>query len=325
MYSTTQGLDSDNIFVVKTFQKGDSAAMTLSKMRRELKGNMHAPSHDRIVPLLSAFQNRDAFFLLFPWASGQDLHTLWDMYPKAPSSDFGNRFSEKWLLDECLGIAGAVATIHGLHGHSHPDFVAQIHADIKPENILCFESPNPRESPFILKLADLGEASVIKQRKDSQGKTSQGARAIHTATYRPPEYDLQDLPNVVTLTYDVWCLGCFFLDFITWFLMGAQGVDHFQEARLAERDDFETRRAKYSWEDIFFKIRASSLFRRRSPSLSVEIRSEKRLSHGRAATEFSISFTASYRAKCRLKVAVLRVSCNILKHPLTYSSMDPYS
>lgn len=38
--------------------------------------------------------------------------------------------------------------------------------------------------------------------------------------------------KLVTREYDIWSLGCLFLEFITWIVHGYTGVEEFEEVRL---------------------------------------------------------------------------------------------
>ena len=50
-----------------------------------------------------------------------------------------------------------------------------------------------------------------------------------TVTYRPPEYDTKLKP--VSRSWDVWGLGCTYLEFVTWFLLGRAGLKEFAKRR----------------------------------------------------------------------------------------------
>ncbi|KAK0736224.1 hypothetical protein B0T21DRAFT_366542 [Apiosordaria backusii] len=49
-------------------------------------------------------------------------------------------------------------------------------------------------------------------------------------TYEAPELDMRD-PAGVTLKADVFSLGCVYLEYITWLLMGQAGLTAFEAAR----------------------------------------------------------------------------------------------
>ena len=49
-------------------------------------------------------------------------------------------------------------------------------------------------------------------------------------TYRPPECDLQ--PKIIRQSYDIWCLGCVYMEFVTWMLGGVKLWNDFAKKRL---------------------------------------------------------------------------------------------
>ncbi|KAK6216302.1 hypothetical protein LQW54_003693 [Pestalotiopsis sp. IQ-011] len=199
---------------------------------REVVANLQAPQHDRVIPLLAAFKHLGKFHMILPWADGGNLADLFKNYtargtPQKVGSEDAEWYSENWLLAECLGLADGLTSVHKPADEALTS--AQIHADIKPENILCF-TPTDGWPGFTLKLADFGEARVV----NGKAGTIPAQHVPHTKTYRPPEHDTNDEVN---LNYDVWCLGCVFLEFITWAIAGSESLDKFQEDRLEERDE----------------------------------------------------------------------------------------
>jgi serine/threonine protein kinase len=100
------------------------------------------------------------------------------------------------------------------------------HGDIKPENLLWFpKDPENDDDRGMLKIADfgLGRFHGLDSRSKVPPKTVAG-----TITYEPPELKLG---TPVSRAYDIWSLGCLFLEFVTWLLMGAQAVHDFADAR----------------------------------------------------------------------------------------------
>lgn len=236
------------------FEERSIAGLTEKGFRKEIKANTIAPRYHRIVRPLAALKHRRRFYLIFPWAQGGNLQDVWQTHSTSEGGVNGTIFAEwystQWLLNECLGIADALAKTHGFTGEDnsgmHAAHKTQLHADIKPENILCFNSDG---GGFSLKLSDFGEAMEMKS--GSKFKTS---KVAHTKTYRPPEHDIE---QEASLTYDVWCLGCLYLDFITWAMLGWSEVKTFGDEREKEESDPELIRAKgITTEDTFFKATA---------------------------------------------------------------------
>ncbi|KAK1499023.1 hypothetical protein CCUS01_02644 [Colletotrichum cuscutae] len=100
-------------------------------------------------------------------------------------------------------------------GHS---IQAQLHHDIKPENILCFDDFENGSNTYKLNQSTLQPRQIAE--------TNLGQK------------------------WDVWCLGCLYLDFITWAVLGWSGVEAFGEARV-EIDETDPGGSTME-EDVFF-------------------------------------------------------------------------
>ncbi|KUI60136.1 hypothetical protein VP1G_07377 [Cytospora mali] len=229
------GPNNNDVFALKTLEKSRNAGMTPKRFQQEIKANSYVPKHERIVPLLAAYKYREKSCLVFPFADRGNLQEVWKRYSPANidhgQGDLATWYSEDWLLEECFGIADALAVVHGLPGQSGvagPEFKAQIHTDIKPVNILCFKSYNGEGERLFLKLADFGEAKEIESES-----TVKANRVPHVKTYRPPEYSPE---GHISPNYDVWCLGCLFLEFVTWALKGWNGIKEFSKSREEEQE-----------------------------------------------------------------------------------------
>ncbi|KAF2026799.1 hypothetical protein EK21DRAFT_73336 [Setomelanomma holmii] len=106
------------------------------------------------------------------------------------------------------------------------------HGDINPQNILWFtdDLANPaivsRDLRGLLKIADFGTAEMNSTYSKS------GPRDVaNTMTYRPPECDAAD--RTIRQSFDIWCLGCVYLEFVTWMLGGAALVRKFAQKRMS--------------------------------------------------------------------------------------------
>ncbi|KAI0544715.1 kinase-like protein [Xylaria curta] len=236
--------DAGDDFVLKTFKR-QSEKSNENSFRAEFEANQQTPRHNRIVPVLTAFKHRQKCHLIFPCANGGDLKELWEAYSSSASA----WYSSQWLLGESLGIAESLAAIHQATATTEPGtqhvLAPRLHADIKPRNILCFETREGGHQSFTLKLADLGFS-----RKVNGNSTLEAEKVTHIKTYRPPEYDL----GIINLNYDVWCLGCVYLEFITWAVLGWSAIDTFGDIRMKEMYDPQTSSARGDdCEDTFFR------------------------------------------------------------------------
>ncbi len=78
-----------------------------------------------------------------------------------------------------------------------------------------------------LKIGDFGLT-----RFHHPGTTGVSPRQVMaTQTYRPPEYDLEEK---VSRPFDIWSLGCLYLEFTTWLLLGGSAIGDFDHRRLQE-------------------------------------------------------------------------------------------
>lgn len=159
-------------------------------------------------------------------------------------------YTTGWLVAECSGIADSLVGVHNSsqdndqRNSTKPS--SQLHMDIKPENILCFGSSIGLTEGFRLKLADFGLAEPLKPDGILKMK-----KEVHTKTYRPPETNFEEH---VSQNYDIWCLGCLYLDFITWATLGWQGIERSGQQRMTETHDEDVSAAMgHYYEDTFFK------------------------------------------------------------------------
>ncbi|KAF2265196.1 hypothetical protein CC78DRAFT_567769 [Lojkania enalia] len=102
------------------------------------------------------------------------------------------------------------------------------HGDINPRNILWYDNleENTKNLKGILKLSDFGQAEL-----NSRLSRSRQRDVANTMTYRAPECDIE--PKIINQSYDIWCLGCVYLEFIAWMLGGADLLEEFATRRVA--------------------------------------------------------------------------------------------
>lgn len=283
---------------MKTFDQRLAFGLSREKFEQEVEANSEAPKHDRIVRLLTAFSYGERFYILSPFAKEGSLEKLWKNY--APDASW---YSDEWLVRECLGIAEALMATHGFSGGLTEETNGFLHSDIKPGNILCFSNVDLDKPCIVLKLADFGEAQRLKSNVDLKA-----SRVAHVKTYRPPEHSSG---NIITLNYDVWCLGCLFLDFVTWAILGQAGIDSFSRDR--ENEQYEsavTENPGQIIEDTFFKRTKQESMPFTLKRLQWGRSSEIKVGSGRATTTHSLWAASHVNITSRLKNAVVSVSEN---------------
>ncbi|KAI0378601.1 kinase-like domain-containing protein [Hypomontagnella monticulosa] len=180
-----------------------------------------------IIPLLASFSIPSlGYYLLFPCAEG-DLELLWLTRPDL----VGSSDTVLWISEQCYHLTNSLARVHGdtrgIDQTSHaPSFSAIIHGDLRPANILWFAKGTALQDSKLV-IADWGCA------EPDLGPHSGSATQLKSIgrTYRPPECDDSDAH--VSVALDIWSLGCIFLEFVTWYLLGWEAVeDTFSVVRL---------------------------------------------------------------------------------------------
>lgn len=219
----------------------------------EMLNKFSSNKHDHLISLLATYEQFDRFFLVFDWAEA-DLQAYWRKVNSMPTFD---RKIVLWMAKQCRGIASGIIKIHehvsiyAKEDSNRPvnkNVVFGHHGDIKPENVLWFAEQDQDNCNVggTLKLSDFGLAEVSVHRTISMAPKSKWGVSLG---YRAPEADLHR-GAAIGRSYDIWTLGCLYLEFITWLLGGSQLLDEFLEARKA-RDA--------TWHDIethtFFELK----------------------------------------------------------------------
>ncbi|KAK3370932.1 hypothetical protein B0T24DRAFT_577909 [Lasiosphaeria ovina] len=246
-------------------------------MLKKFSNNAHA----NLISLLATYEQNGTFFLIFPCAD-DDLQTYWKKMPPPPAGDADG---VRWAAEQCLGIAKGVLKIHeGDSGNSRlqPHDLTRIvgnHGDIKPENVLWFRDKTEARGGGrpggggrgTLKLSDFGLADSSSRRTASRRCHSNVAV---TCNYRAPECDLPHQGGKGR-QYDMWTLGCLYLEFVTWLVGGTALLDEFMRKRLS------VDMAWYEIEtDTFFQLdkdpETEKLYALVKPSVTERLRSDKR-------------------------------------------------
>lgn len=139
------------------------------------------------------------FFMLSPLARC-NLREFWkNNQPRLSDPDF-----VLWELRQLRGLADGLRHIYNLGGWHH---------DLKGENILVFEEGGECGRPT-LKIADFGSAKIHARRsgpRDESSPTNNYAQG--TSAYEAPDYIIR---KETSRPYDVWTLGCIFMDMLVW-------------------------------------------------------------------------------------------------------------
>ncbi|KAF5962697.1 kinase-like protein [Fusarium bulbicola] len=228
--------DSDSAFAVKRLH-----SRSREMFSREVDALKRLSGQKHIVPLLATFEYKNSYHLLFPWANA-NLRRYWAMFPN-PSID---RRYGLWVAKQCEGMAEGLSIIHEPPPDKSDDYTFESalkpshrqaqssqsygrHGDIKPENILWFRN-GPNTDIGVLEIADFGLTRFHNKRSRSNiSPVGMG----NSPTYRAPEFDMPD--GLLSRSYDIWALGYVYLEFLTWYFMGWEGVMEFSALREYKR------------------------------------------------------------------------------------------
>ncbi|KAK9424981.1 putative Protein kinase domain-containing protein [Seiridium unicorne] len=248
--------EKSNYFAIKALHSKDKGDFEV-----EFENMKKLKSHNNLVNLLSAFSHKGTFNFLFPWANGGNLKAFWEEHPDPEFEVW-----VLWVAKQCAGLADGLAEIHVVRpllseksGIRNPTWeVNDIndddknfgrHGDIKPENVLLFHNDRNNEGnqdKGTLKLCDFGLTVFHSLKSKSLDRASGIALPL---TYNAPEADSD---RTISRRYDTWCLGCLYLELITWLLLGVRGLNEFKDKRRGERG------ARHNFlSDQFFKLRDS--------------------------------------------------------------------
>ncbi|RSL77229.1 hypothetical protein CEP51_009253 [Fusarium floridanum] len=225
---------------------------------REVDALKRLSGQKHIVPLLATFEYKNSYHLLFPWANA-NLRRYWAMFPN-PSAD--KRYG-LWVAKQCKGMVEGLSIIHEPPADQGDDYAYESvlqpnhshlqrgskpaygrHGDIKPENILWFRN-GPNTDIGVLEIADFGLTRFHhRQSRSNISPVGMG----NSPTYRAPEFDMPD--GLLSRSYDIWALGCLYLEFITWHFLGWNGVTQFSASRETKRNDL-------SADDCYFELSSS--------------------------------------------------------------------
>lgn len=125
---------------------------------------------------------------------------------------------------------GLATAMHDLHGGFPDDPRSNVrHGDLKPQNILIFQDPGEEKR---LVIADVGIAKVHMGPTAVRTQKATGTLAT-TRAYEAPEAHPDTVKRDIrrSRTYDVWSLGCIFLEFTIWLLFDVQAVNNFAAHR----------------------------------------------------------------------------------------------
>ncbi|KAK7454787.1 serine/threonine protein kinase [Colletotrichum acutatum] len=171
-----------------------------------------------LIKPLAAYRRGDLRGFLFPWGEGGNLKEFWGSQEKLRPVPVRDPHLVLWVLRQLQGICGSISALHERNCR---------HGDLKPENILHFLETG---SNGVLRVADVGLARFhLEATRDRNQPTN---TMTGTVRYEPPEFGLTEQ---ISRLYDVWSLGCVFLEFLIWVLYGNSKLRDFNRASIEEK------------------------------------------------------------------------------------------
>ncbi|KAK5631515.1 hypothetical protein RRF57_007229 [Xylaria bambusicola] len=193
-------------------------------------------NHPHLIRQISTIQQGKSYYIIFPWANGGNLSEFW----KSPHTrQIPKPQLLTWCLQQMFGLADALFALHHKLGDHKLDGMHCRHGDLKPENILHFKGSGNCEHGTLV-IADVGVSKVHFVGTDLRhDKTNEKAT---TPCYEPPEAETD---NKRPRRYDMWSLGCIFMEFTIWFLEGYGAIEDFKKQRRGNDDPFPQKGAYY--------------------------------------------------------------------------------
>lgn len=188
---------------IKEFSDGE----TFKKEKDNLR-EIQLLRHRHLIKLVATCQRGSTYYVMFPWANGGSLTDLW----KRDDLQRGSKLI-LWSLRQMLGLIDALKALHSKNCR---------HGDLKPDNILHFKDEE------ILIIADVGISKF--HREVTKIRTSKTNTPGTTRSYEAPEAQ-PDNEDPRSRVYDMWSMGCIFLEFVVWLLYGYRGVRSFRRSR----------------------------------------------------------------------------------------------
>ncbi|PVH74791.1 kinase-like protein [Cadophora sp. DSE1049] len=218
-------------------QSFSSQVATLKKFRKY--------PHASLAKLLATFRWKDKYYLIFPFPES-NLREFWRATPLLAYS-YDNVF---WVLKQCRAITSGLHVIHTHRRYKHApagdrnhDEQSRFgpHGDLKAENILWFPEQGMEYGNLVIADSGLTDFHQCATRSDVPA-----GHVIGSPSYEPPELMLH---SIISRAWDIWTLGCLFLELVTWLVCGSDVLEGFPVARR-EEDPLEPNLT----DDTFFTI-----------------------------------------------------------------------
>lgn len=344
MVLTSRVEDRNAPFALKKFfQIGSRTEEDFNREERMLQTLSEFP-HPHITPHLASWTQGETFYMLFPLAQ----MNFGDFLRKMPNPELENDFVH-WLFSQLKGLADAVRHIHNLgpsglgpEGLVNTLPVAKkpgrtgFHHDIKPENILVFAKTGSENSIFkitdcVLKISDFGAAriNVILSQSGAKRFTSYKSSNLTQgdSVYGAPDFALE---GRTSRPYDLWSLGCVFLEVLIWtFGLSNSNLDEFVAERLLSRHAPMNQDSAFWHRDKDGKVRLKAAVVQRLKQLQSHCQKRGVFEHLVRSTGRLLTKLPSKRSKAQdicteLDAALLQLQVDLRKPGFYRHDIDEY-
>jgi serine/threonine protein kinase len=192
---------------------------------------------DHLITATAYYQHKGGHFFIFPLA---EQGNLWEFWTKKENIPIHDRPYLTWVFAQLTGLAQGIEKLHHPsssqtrsnksgskskenNDHSYSSDNSCRHGDLKPENILCFKAKQKcgirgNGIPDVrLVITDVGLAKTHNNATKYRPSTN---TTVSTKRYLAPEMEVNP-EGSLGRRFDIWSMGCLFLEFTIWLLYGA--------------------------------------------------------------------------------------------------------
>ncbi|RWA09597.1 hypothetical protein EKO27_g5509 [Xylaria grammica] len=175
--------------------------------------------HPHLIQHIATIQRGNLFCIIFPWANGGSLCDFWRSYPDAlPTRSFKTFL---WCFQQMAGLVDGLFPLHRVNYR---------HDDLGPYHILHFNDQDNSSVCGTLVIA--GFRHAIRHHISSELRHDPEMQSASSLLYEPPE---AESPTPRPRRYDMWSIGCIFMEFAIWLLYGYNAIDKFRKL-LGDRE-----------------------------------------------------------------------------------------
>lgn len=188
-------------------------------MKKKNLKTIQSLNNRHLIKHIATCERDSCYYVIFPLADGGNLLDYWEREHETAAKRTPELVC--WCLRQMCGLADALRALHhGFKGSGHLR-----HGDLKPANILLFEEDGDK----FLAIADFGVSKIhtAPTGMRQNGTTTKATTRKYEAPEVGPHFKNQPRHRV----YDIWSLGCVFLEFVIWILYDHKAIKNFEKSR----------------------------------------------------------------------------------------------